>query len=114
MTDKPFTLLEAIREEAELLGQRAKHYQSLREKDKDALSLRDIMQMDTWYAMQYSYLRILERYEEGTEISLGIVDGKAKLIRKSSNRHLVRDYPAVAEAQAALDSLEVLVSGKNV
>jgi hypothetical protein len=111
MSDKPLTLLEAIREESDLLDQRVKHYKALREKDKDALSLRDIVQIDTWEAMRYSYLRILERYEQGMEINLGIVDGKTTLVRKKTTRHLERDNPAVAKAKRNLDFLVGLTDG---
>jgi hypothetical protein len=112
MSDKPLTLLEAIREEADLLDQRIKHYKSLKEQDADALKLRDIFLMDTWEAMRYSYLRILERYEQGTEINLGIVNGKTSLVRKSTTRHLERDNPAVAKAKRNLDVLVGLTSGE--
>ena len=111
MTDKPFTLLEAIREEAELLDQRIKHYEELRKKDENALSLRDIIQMDTWTSIRASHLRILDRYENGTEISLGIVNGKTTLIKKSTTRHLERDYPSVAKAKRNLDTLVGLTNG---
>ena len=98
----PYTLLDAIREEADLLDQYVKYYDELQKKDKDALSLRDIMQRDTWKHQKHSYLRIVERFENGADYNIGIKDGKTTLIKTQTTRHLEREYPEVAEAKAEL------------
>lgn len=100
----PYTLLDALREEADLLDQYVKYYDELQKKDKDALSLRDIMQRDTWRHQKLSYLRIVDRFEKGFDYNIGIKDGKATLIKTQTTRHLEREYPEIAEAKAELDN----------
>jgi hypothetical protein len=112
MEKEPYNLLDVIREEADLLDQRLKYYRELKKSNPDAVSLRDTFLLDTWDAMRASYLRILERYEQGTNISLSVVDGKVGLKRTLTTRHLERDYPSVAKAKRNLDTLVGLTGGK--
>lgn len=100
-----YTILDAISEETELLDQYIKYYDELQNKDKDALSLRDIMQRDTWKSQRQSYIRIVERFEKGFEYSLIMKDGKPALSKTQTTRHLEREYPEIAEAKANLDSV---------
>jgi hypothetical protein len=100
-----YTLFDAIREEADLLDQYIKYYDELQNKDKDALSLRDIMQRDTWRSQKSSYQRIVNRFENGVDFNLGIKDGKTTLIKTQTTRHLEREYPEITEAKANLDSV---------
>lgn len=100
-----YTLLDAIREEADLLDQYIKYYDELQKKDSDALSLRDIIQRDTWRSQRLSYIRIAERFEKGFEYSLIMKDGKTTLNKTQTTRHLEREYPEIAEAKANLDSV---------
>lgn len=98
----PYTLLDAIREEADLLDQHIKYFDELEKKDKDALSLGDKMVRNMWRYQKISYLRIVERFENGFEYKLGIKDGKSTVIKTQTTRHLEREYPEVAEAKAEL------------
>jgi len=100
-----YTILDAISEETELLDQYIKYYDELQKKDKDALSLRDIIQRDTWRSQRLSYIRIVERFDKGFEYSLGMKDGKLTLVKTQTTRHLEREYPEIAEAKANLDSV---------
>lgn len=113
MSDDHFTLLDAIREETELLDQFVKYYDELKKKDKDALSLRDIVQRDTWSSQRQSLNRILERYENGYEYDLGIKDGKPIIDKRQTTRHLERDVPAVAKAKRNLDVLVGITKGNT-
>lgn len=113
MSDYPFTLLDAIREETSLLDEFVKYYDELKKKDDSSLNLRGIVMRDSWVEQRRSLHRILERYENGFEYSLGIKDGKPILNKNQTTRHLERDVPAVAKAKRNLDVLVGISKGNT-
>ena len=103
MSNNPYTLLDAMRDECDFLEE----LKAWSEKEKKHL-LAGMMR-----EQRNSLMRILKRYEQGIEYSLEIRGGEMNIKRTQTNRHLVRDYPAVAAAQENLKTLEKLVGKSN-
>jgi len=103
MTNEPYTLLEAIRDERDTLLELKKTYEEL-DKRLLAASVRDSARMLD---------RILNRYEKGYEYYMGIDEGQPRLKHRQTTRHLEREYPAVAKAKRNLDIVTDLVKGKD-
>lgn len=104
MSDDSYTLLDAIHEEIDLLKEIEAYHRS-----QDKGLIRAVVVEE----LHVTLSRILRRYEEGREYYLTVKGGKTKLDWRQTNRHLVRQYPAVAAAQQSLGTLESLVGNKN-
>lgn len=103
MSNKTYTLLDAMREEIDFLSELKK----LSDKEKKHL-------LSANYRDQRDSLkRIVNRFENGKEYYLGVKDGETYIMNRQGTRHLEREYPAVAEAKAHLDTVTDLVKGNN-
>ena len=105
MNTATYTLLDAIREEAEILAEMQIYYKN----KGSAGNVRRVAVEE----QRLSLNRILNRFENGREYFITVTNGETALDWRQTNRHLVREYPAVAEAQATLDTVESLVGGKS-
>lgn len=103
MTDDSYTLLDAIREEQDLLCELEKIYRK-EEKRLLAADCRDNARM---------LGRILNRYEKGYEYYMGVKEGKPQLLYRQGTRHLEREYPGVARAKQNLDTVVGLTKGEQ-
>jgi hypothetical protein len=99
MTDKPYSLIDAIREEKALLEELESVHRS-ENSHLLAAAARDNARMLS---------RILDRYEQGYEYYMGVKDGKPQLRRRQTTRHLEREYPAVARARQNLNTVVDIV-----
>lgn len=98
-----YTLLDAIREERDLLREMDKTLQEIG-KTLLAADCRDSARM---------LGRILDRYEKGHEYYMGVKEGKPQLLYRQGTRHLEREYPGVARAKQNLDTVVGLTKGKD-
>lgn len=101
MRDQKYTLLDAIREEKDFLLEMEKYY-TKHENSFSARLCRDISE---------SHYRILQRFENGREYYLGVKNGETKIMNRQTTKHLEREYPAVAKAKAALNTVVSLTQG---
>ena len=100
MSNEPYTLLDAMREEIDTLKEL-----------EDVFEKREKWILVTFYREQHRSLdRILNRFEKGYEYYMGVHEGNPQLMFRRGTRHLEREYPAVAEAKAHLDTLTALTS----
>lgn len=102
MTDT-YTLLDAIREEQDLLCEMEKTYREMN-KGLLAADCRDSARM---------LGRILNRFEKGYEYYMGVREGKPQLLYRQGTQHLEREYPAVAKAKQNLDTVVNLTRGND-
>jgi hypothetical protein len=101
MTDKPYTLLDALREEIDTLTE----LESIYRKDKNLLT-------GAISAQRRSLQRIVNRYEKGHEYFWGVTkEGDPQLQYRQGTRHLEREYPAVANAKRNLNTLVSITKG---
>ena len=101
MSNEPYTLLDAIREEIDTL----KELEAVFRKQEKRLAEADVD------FQRRSLTRILNRFEKGYEYYMGVHKGEPQLQYRQGTRHLEREYPAVAEAKAHLDTVTGLVKG---
>jgi len=99
MSDQPYSLLDAIRDEIKTLKELEEVY-----KNDDKWILESMV-----IGQHRSLTRILNRYEQGHEYYLGVKDGKPQLMFRKTTRHLEREFPAVARAKQNLDTVVALV-----
>jgi hypothetical protein len=96
----PYTILDAMKDEVELLREQAK----VEEKEDRIIVVAILRQM----AM--SHQRIINRIEKGFDYSLEIVDGEIKRVSKQSDRKtLEEEYPALKKAAENYDLVKNLV-----
>lgn len=96
----PYTVLDAMKDEVELLREQAK----VEEKEDRIIAVAILRQI----AM--SHQRIINRVEKGLDYSLEIVDGEIKRVSKQSNRKtLEEEYPALKKAAEQYDIMEKLI-----
>lgn len=96
----PYTILDAMKDEIELLREQAK----VEEKENRIITVAIQRQM----AM--SYQRIINRVEKGLDYSLEIVDGEIKRVSKQSDRKtLEQEYPALRQAAENYNLVKNLV-----
>ena len=101
MSNEPYTLLDAMREEIDTL----KELETVYEKQKKWFNRADMI------AQRRSLERILNRFEKGYEYYMGVHEGEPQLKMRQGTRHLEREYPAVAKAKRNLDIVTNLVKG---
>ena len=104
MSNEPYTLLDAMREEIDTL----KEIETICEKQKKLL-------LASSYKIQSRSLqRIVNRFEKGHEYYMGIdKEGDPQLKYRQGTRHLEREYPSVAKAKRNLDIVTDLVKGQE-
>lgn len=101
MTDKPYSLVDAIQEETALLKEIELFYEN---KNNSLLSAMAREQRS-------SLERIVNRYNNGKEYSLTVKNGKTVLDSQQTTRHLEREYPSVAKAKQNLNTVVGLTGG---
>lgn len=98
--NEPYTLLDAMREEIETL----KELETVYDKQKKWLNKGDMV------AQRRSLERIVNRFEKGYEYYMGInKDGEPQLQKRQTDRHLLREYPALQDAKDKYDFLKKMV-----
>jgi len=96
----PYTVLDALKDEVELLREQAK----VEEKEDRIIAVAILRQI----AM--SHQRIINRVEKGLDYSLEIVDGEIKRVSKQSNRKtLEEEYPALKNAAEQYNLVKDLI-----
>ena len=96
----PYTVLDAMKDEVELLREEAK----VEEKENRIIAVAILRQI----AM--SHQRIINRIEKGLDYSLEIVDGEIKRVSKQSNRKtLEEEYPALKNAAEQYNLVKDLI-----
>jgi hypothetical protein len=96
----PYTVLDAMKDEVELLREQAK----VEEKEDRIIAVAILRQI----AM--SHQRIINRIEKGLDYSLEIVDGEIKRVSKQSNRKtLEEEYPALKNAAEQYNLVKDLI-----
>jgi hypothetical protein len=104
MSNEPYTLLDAMREEVDTL----KEMETVYEKQNKWILV------NSYRNQARSLQRILNRFEKGHEYYMGIdKEGDPQLKYRQGTRHLEREYPAVAKAKRNLDIVTDLVKGNN-
>lgn len=104
MSNEPYTLLDAIREEIGTL----KEVATISEKQEQWLLV------NSYKTQERSLQRILNRFEKGYEYYIGIdKEGDPQMKYRQGTRHLEREYPAVAKAKRNLDIVTDLVKGNE-
>lgn len=95
-----YTLLDAIREEIETL----KELETIYEKEEKFLLASD-------YQRQQRILqRIVNRFEKGYEYYMGMnSEGNPQLKYRQTDKHLLREYPALREAKENYDIVKEIV-----
>jgi hypothetical protein len=102
MSNEPYTLLDAMREEIDTLTE----METICEKQKKLLLA------SSYRNQKRSLQRIVNRFEKGHEYYMGIdKEGDPQLKYRQGTRHLEREYPAVAKAKRNLDIVTDLVKG---
>ena len=101
MSNEPYTLLDAMREEIGLL----KELEAIYNKEEKWLLKGEMANQ------RKSLERIVKRFEKGYEYYMGVHEGKPQLKYRQGTRHLEREYPAVAKAKRNLDIVTDLVKG---
>ena len=103
MSNEPYTLLDAMREEIDTL----KELETVYEKREKWLAAGN-------YRNQHRSLqRIVNRFEKGYEYYMGVHEGEPQLKYRQGTRHLEREYPAVAKAKRNLDTVTDLAKGQE-
>jgi hypothetical protein len=101
MTDKPYSLIDAIQEEVDLLEELQKYHKQ-----------NDFKILAAMFREQKSSLeRIVDRYNNGKEYLLTVKNGKTVLDTRQTTRHLEREYPSVAKAKQNLNTVVGLTGG---
>lgn len=96
----PYTILDAMKDEVELLREQAK----VEEKAERIIAVAILRQI----AM--SHQRIINRVEKGLDYSLEIVDGEIKRVSKQSDRKtLEQEYPALRKAAEQYQLVQNLI-----
>ena len=96
----PYTVLDAMKDEIELLREEAK----VQEKGDKFISVA------IYRAIAMSHQRIINRVEKGLDYSLEIVDGEIKRVSKQSTRKtLEEEYPALKKAAENYDLVKNLI-----
>lgn len=98
MTDV-YTLLDALREEADFQGELEKYY-----KANDS-----VIHEATARRQRESLQRIVNRFEDGKDYYLGIHDGKTTILHRQTDRHLIREYPLVKQMTEDLENTKRMV-----
>ena len=102
MSNEPYTLLDAMREEMDFLIELKKL------SDKEEKNI-----LSPHYVHQHGMLkRILNRFENGKEYYLGVKNGETYIMNRQTTKHLEREYPSVAKAKRNLDIVTDLVKGQ--
>lgn len=99
MSDQPYSLLDAIRDEIKTLKELEEVY------DKQG---RGLLKMAV-VGQHRSLNRILNRFENGYEYYMGVSEGEPQLMYRKTTRHLEREYPAVSRAKQNLDTIVAIV-----
>jgi hypothetical protein len=95
-----YTLLDAMREEIATL----KELEAVYEKQEKFLLLSD------YQTQRRSLERIVNRFEKGYEYYMGISnEGNAQLKYRQTDKHLLREYPALREAKQNYDIVKEIV-----
>jgi len=96
----PYTVLDAMKDEVELLREEAK----VEEKEDRIIAVAILRQIAA------SHQRIINRVEKGLDYSLEIVDGEIKRVSKQSNRKtLEEEYPALKNAAEQYNLVKDLI-----
>lgn len=96
----PYTILDAMKDEVDLLREQAK----VEEKDGRIIAVAILRQI----AM--SHQRIINRVEKGLDYSLEVVDGEIKRVSKQSDRKtLEQEYPALKKAAEQYNLVKDLI-----
>ena len=104
MSNEPYTLLDAMREEIGLL----KELEAIYDKEEKWLLKGEMTNQ------RRSLERIVKRFEKGYEYYMGInKEGALQLKYRQTTRHLEREYPAVAKAKRNLDTVVDLTKGQE-
>lgn len=103
MDEKPYSIVDAIQDEVDLLSELQKLHE-----DKDLKLLAAIFR-----EQKSSLKRIVNRYRDGKEYFLTVKNGKTVLDKRQTTRHLERDYPSVAKAKQNLDTVVAVTKGGN-
>ena len=101
MTDKPYSIVDAIQEETELLKEIELFYENKNKKFLSAMAREQRSSLE----------RIVNRYNDGKEYSLTVRNGKTVLDSRQTTRHLEREYPSVAKAKQNLNTVVGLTGG---
>lgn len=103
MDEKPYSVVDAIQDEVELLEELQKLHES-----------KDLKLLAVMYREQkFSLKRIANRYSNGKEYFLTVKNGKTVLDKRQTTRHLERDYPSVAKSKQNLDTVVAVTKGSN-
>jgi hypothetical protein len=95
-----YTLLDAMREEIDTL----KELETIYEKEEKFLLVSD------YRVQRRSLERIVNRFEKGYEYYMGInSEGNAQLKYRQTDKHLLREYPALREAKENYDIVKEIV-----
>jgi hypothetical protein len=96
----PYTVLDAMKDEVELLREEAK----VEEKEDRIIAVAILRQIAA------SHQRIINRVEKGLDYSLEIVDGEIKRVSKQSTRKtLEEEYPALKNAAEQYNLVKDLI-----
>lgn len=96
----PYTILDAMKDEVELLREEAK----VEEKEDRIIAVAILRQIAA------SHQRIINRVEKGLDYSLEIVDGEIKRVSKQSTRKtLEEEYPALKNAAEQYNLVKDLI-----
>lgn len=101
MTDKPYSLVDAIQEETALLKEIELFYENKNKKFLSAIAREQRSSLE----------RIVHRYRDGKEYLITVKNGKAVLDTRQTTRHLEREYPSVAKAKQNLNTVVNLTGG---
>ncbi len=95
-----YTLVDAMREEVDTL----KELETIYEKEEKFLLVSD------YRVQRRSLERILNRFEKGYEYYMGISsEGNPQLKYRQTDKHLLREYPALREAKENYDIVKEIV-----
>lgn len=95
-----YTLLDAMREEIDTL----KELETIYEKEEKFLLASD------YRVQRRSLERIVNRFEKGYEYYMGInSEGNPQLKYRQTDKHLLREYPALREAKENYDIVKEIV-----
>jgi plasmid replication initiation protein len=102
MSNEPYTLLDAMREEIDTLTEMETVYEKQNK----------LLLASNYRNQARSLQRIVNRFEKGYEYYMGIdKEGNPQMKYRQGTRHLEREYPAVAKAKQNLDIVVDLVKG---
>lgn len=98
--NEPYTILDAMREEIETL----KELETVYRKQEKTFLERDMV------LQRRSLERIINRFEKGYEYYMGInKDGDPQLQIRQTDKHLLREYPALQSAKENYDTVKNMV-----